>query len=218
MDVLVACGLGLALGCRHAFEPDHVSAVSTIVTQDGGSQRAMWVGAWWGLGHSIALAIACVAVATLQVAWPEPITQALETTVGVVLVALGAQSLWLARRGGGRDVANKTPALRSSGDARFQPRSLLVGLLHGLAGSGAMTAQAVVAFPTLEPRVAYIAVFGCGSIVAMTGLSGLLGWPIRKFASDVRAFRVVHTLAGCTSIAIGAAWIGSAVTDLLTSR
>src|SRR3990172_208536 len=83
--------LGILLGVRHAFDPDHLVAVTTIVSAYRNPLKAIWVGVSWGLGHTTTLLLVGVLVLFLQVTLPEPIAHLFEFLVGVMLVILGIQ-------------------------------------------------------------------------------------------------------------------------------
>src|SRR3989304_939319 len=86
--------LGLLLGVRHAFDPDHLVAVTTIISTYRNPLRAIWVGVSWGLGHTTTLLLVGILVLFLKVTLPEQIAHLFEFLVGVVLVVLGVQVFW----------------------------------------------------------------------------------------------------------------------------
>jgi hypothetical protein len=85
-------------------------------------------------------------------------------------------------------------------------RPLVVGAVHGLAGSGALTALVLTTLPTTATRIAYISLFGLGSTIGMAVLSGVLGWPIARFGSRRGVARGLSLVVGCVSIVLGVAW------------
>jgi hypothetical protein len=89
--------------------------------------------------------------------------------------------------------------------------------MHGLAGSGTLTALVIVALPSTVARLAYLALFGLGSTIGMAVLSGLLGWPLTRFGQDSARLRAVSFGVGCVSILLGWSWGHSAVGRLLGS-
>ena len=95
LDVLV---LGFLLGLRHALDPDHLVAVTTVVSEYRNPLRAIWVGVSWGLGHTTTLFLVGVVLLVAKVSMPARLAAAFEFVVGLVLVALGAQILWGLRR------------------------------------------------------------------------------------------------------------------------
>ena len=160
---LAILGFGFVLGLRHALDVDHLAAVSTIV----GQRRSLWssslVGALWGLGHTAALLAAAVAVIGLHAEIPPRLASALELGVAVMLIVLGLNLLRTVWAGGtlhhhvhshgGR--AHVHPHLHDSdptgGDGHHRLRAgrrpFFVGLVHGLAGSGALMLAVLATIP-----------------------------------------------------------------------
>ncbi len=95
----MALFLGLLLGVRHAFDADHLVAVSTIVSEYRNALRAVWVGVSWGLGHTTTLFLAGVAILVARISLPEGVALTFEFLVGVMLVILGLQIFWNFRKG-----------------------------------------------------------------------------------------------------------------------
>ncbi len=98
------------------------------------------------------------------------------------------------------------PAHVHIGTWTFARRPLLVGAVHGLAGSGALTALVLATLPTTAARLMYVLLFGVGSTLSMAALSGLLGWPLARLGTNHRVARGVSLVVGCVSIAIGIWW------------
>ena len=94
-------------------------------------------------------------------------------------------------------------------------RPLLVGAVHGLAGSGALTALVLATLPTAAARITYMTLFGLGSSVGMAALSGLLGWPLTRLDQQGRALRIVSLVVGLVSTGLGLAWGAPLVSRLL---
>ncbi len=220
---LGAIALGLLVGARHAFEPDHLAAVGTLVADARGPLRAAWLGAAWGLGHTVALGVVACALALLGAALPAGLERALELGVAAMLLALGVRGIVEAvrdhRRGpafrhahglhahahGGAGahvhVAGRTLALRP----------FVVGVVHGLAGSGALTALATAAFPDVRARLLYVLLFGAGSVLGMAAISGLAGFPLARLARSPRTHRAFSLAVALGAVATGLAWGWSAV-------
>ena len=208
---------GLLLGMRHALEPDHLAAVSTLVAERPGLRRGLWLGAVWGLGHTLALLGVGAVLALLQVSLPPRLADAFELLVALMLVVLGVRALVRALRLGpvgdprlhahaGRlhHHAGAEPHVHL-GRFTFEARSLAIGLVHGLAGSGALTALVLAELPTTAARLGYIALFGLGSVVGMALLSSLAGWPLERLAR-ARRLRLVSAAAGAVAAGLGVAW------------
>ena len=87
--------------------------------------------------------------------------------------------------------------------------------MHGLAGSGALTALVLATLPTSTARITYMVLFGAGSTFGMAVLSGLLGWPLARLGGDARTWRTVSLVVGCLSTALGIAWGAPLVAHLI---
>lgn len=216
--------LGLGLGARHAFEPDHLAAISMLTSQAPGLRRGALLGMLWGLGHSAALLAVGLALALLSAHMPSGIADALELAVACVLVSLGSRAIAQALRAPRVGAPHRHGPLdhphrgvRDHVHLRrwVLSRPLLFGMLHGLAGSGALTALAIATLPTLAGRLGFIALFGLGSVVAMASISGLWGWPLARLASRPQAVRWLTASAGLFSAALGLSWGLAAMTRLL---
>jgi len=166
IDPLAAAALGLALGVRHAADADHVAAVATIVARHGSLRHAVRVGALWGVGHSLTLLVVGGLLVGFRIAVPPRLGLAFELLVAVMLVVLAARAL--------RSDRGPAVALATAADAR---RPLLVGTIHGLAGSGAVALLALGAIPDARWAVAYLAVFGAGTVVGMLLVTVLVAVP-----------------------------------------
>src|SRR5207253_108941 len=88
----------------------------------------------------------------------------------------------------------------------FARRPLLVGAIHGLAGSGALAALVLATLPSTAARLAYMALFGLGSTAGMAALSGLLGWPLARLGAHENVARGVSFIVGCISMGLGLVW------------
>jgi high-affinity nickel-transport protein len=220
-EILSGSALGSLLGMRHALEPDHLTAVSTLVTSapgERGRYRAAMLGACWGVGHTLSLVVVGAVLVVLRAKMPARISDLFELFVAVMLVALGIRAIILAIRQGrigplhvhhhGRVVhthAGATPHVHV-GRWTLARRPLLVGAVHGLAGSGALTALVLATLTSTTARITYMALFGFGSTLGMAVLSGLLGWPVARLGANRTLARAVSVVVGCTSIALGLFW------------
>ena len=195
MSVVTALVAGGVVGVRHALEADHLAAVATLV--DGkADDRSGLVGASWGVGHSLPIAVLGVAFLSLGVRFPDAVTALFEALVGVVLVGLGVRTF--SDVVGVDDGHVHGPAgfhrhLRlgdvSVGAVSARPHvhsdGFLVGVLHGFAGSGALVVLLVSAAPTLDVALAFLASFSLLSVVTMGAVSALWG---RTLDSDLTAY------------------------------
>jgi len=210
LGFVTSAGLGSLLGIRHALEPDHLVAVSTLMTGERSSAKAAWLGACWGLGHTLTLLTAGAILVMLRAEMPAFAAEAFEFCVVLLLVGFGARAIYQGVRGGS---AGPTHAHARPGTAgpvqigrRTIARPLLVGAVHGLAGSGALTALVVATLPSTLTRLSYLALFGVGSTLGMAALSGLVGWQIARVGAHRAVARIISVAVGCLSTALGLFW------------
>jgi len=214
-------GLGLFFGLRHALDVDHVAAVWAIVSENRSLRGSSRIGLLWGVGHTLALLVAGVLVMVLDVGISPGLAQVLELGVAAVLVALGANVLLQVLRGGHvhvhthrhGDHLHVHPHLHHGAPehpadthhvGRVGVRPLLVGLLHGGAGSAALMLLVLSTIPSPWLGFVYIGVFGIGSIGGMLAMSLLVGLPAQM--TPVRFGRIhfaVRVAAGVFSIGVG---------------
>jgi hypothetical protein len=218
LELLTSSGLGSLLGMRHALEPDHLAAVSTLVTGERNSVKAALLGACWGLGHTTALILVGTVLVVMRAELPVRVGDAFEFGVALMLIGLGLRAIYLAardgssgpahlhRHGGTAHVHTGVPAHIHIGTWTLARRPLLVGAVHGLAGSGALTALVLTTLPSTAARLTYMIVFGLGSTLGMAALSGLLGWPLARAGQNPRLARALSLAVGCTSTVLGIAW------------
>jgi hypothetical protein len=229
LEIITGSGLGSLLGMRHALEPDHLTAVSTLVTGERSSYRAAMLGAFWGVGHTLSLVVVGAVLVVLRAEMPARMSDLFELFVAVMLVGLGVRAILVAMRQGpigparehhhGRLVHNHpgaTPHVHV-GKWTLARRPLLVGAVHGLAGSGALTALVLATLSSTTARITYMALFGFGSTMGMAALSGLLGWPIARMGANETLIRAMSLVVGCVSIALGVFW-GYPLTSRLLSN
>lgn len=212
MTPLATLGLGLLLGLKHAFDSDHLIAVSTIVTRERSAWRSLWIGLFWGIGHTFTLLTVGLVVLGLKKQISPPVGLSLECLVGLVLIGLGLTTLydcWRKRVHAHSHVHACAPHLHfhmhEDSPAHQHPhpvhlgfRPLLVGMVHGLAGSAALMLLVLATIPSPALGFMYIVIFGCGSIVSM-GLVSLLMGLFFSLATD-RLYDIEHGVR----VAIGA--------------
>lgn len=216
--------LGFLLGIKHATEADHLAAVSTMVAERKNIWSSAMVGGLWGLGHTISLFLAGIFVLVLNFQITELAARWLEFTVGIMLTLLGLNVLRKLLKGGHlhfhahkhgenvhahphlheRAVPEHTETHQAPGKS---PRAILIGMVHGLAGSSALM---LIVIPTIADKTVgllYIVIFGIGSIGGMVLMSFLVGLPFHLTASRFNRFnRILQTTAGVVSITLGL-WI-----------
>ena len=202
--------LGLLVGLRHSVEPDHLTAVSTLVGETRGAGPGALLGALWGLGHTLALVAVGAILIAIGATLPVRAGAAFELAVAAMLLVLGARAIIVATRaaaaGEPGPAAAATHALRPSDRRARAWRPLVIGLVHGLAGSGALTAIVFAELPGTAARLIYMALFGLGSIAGMTLVSGAAGATLRIVARSSGARRGLGVATGALSIAIGVLW------------
>jgi hypothetical protein len=203
VDSLMA--LGFVLGLRHATEADHLAAISTIVTERRSVLSSLVVGGLWGCGHTLALLIAGIAILLLRYQVSDRMAHALELCVGIMLVLLGANVLrTLAHRGASHSHDHTTFASHSHSEAWLLVRPLLVGMVHGLAGSAPLLLLTLTAVSSPLAAFPYIAVFGVGSMMGMAIMSLLLSVPARLTVEHfARTHLALRGLSGLFSVALG---------------
>lgn len=198
--MLTAVMLGFVLGLRHAFDPDHVIAVSTIVARHRSVWTASGIGVSWGIGHGATILAIGFLVIALQVAIPPDFAQAMELGIGVLLVLLGIANLLAATP---REAASP---LRSASLHESFARSGALGLAHGLAGSAPVALLALAAMPGPASALAYLLVFGLGTIAGMVAFSLALGIPAARLSASAAFSRWVTAGTGMLSLLFGA-WV-----------
>jgi hypothetical protein len=229
LEILTSSGLGSLLGMRHALEPDHLTAVSTLVTGERSSLRAAMLGAFWGLGHTCSLVVVGAVLVVLRAEMPARVSDLFELLVAMMLIGLGARAVLVAVREGGVGPAHEhhhgrvvhhhagaTPHVHV-GRWTLARRPLIVGAVHGMAGSGALTALVLATLSSTPARIAYMALFGLGSTLGMAALSGLLGWPLARLGKSRTVVRGMSLAVGCVSIVLGVFWAYPLTSRLLTN-
>lgn len=213
-----AITLGLVVGARHAFEPDHLAAVSTLVGGSRSTRGAVGLGLLWGLGHTIALLAVGVVLVLLDGVMPARLGFMFEGVVAAMLVLLGARSILagIQNRDGHAGIHRHGSGVQhvhgGAGDhvhlgrRAFAWRPLTIGLIHGLAGSGALTALAFVQLPSAGARIVYMIMFGAGSIAGMAAATGLTGAALQRIAHGPRTRRVFALATGALSCVVGVLW------------
>src|SRR3954453_11656416 len=203
---------------RHALEPDHLAAVSTLVTGERSTAKAALLGACWGLGHTFSLVVVGTVLVVLRAEMPTRAADLFELGVALMLVGLGLRAMYIAARqgpagpvhahahGGRLHVHPGAPAHIHIGTWTLARRPLLVGAVHGLAGSGALTALVLATLPTAAARLIYMIVFGLGSTLGMAALSGLLGWPLAQAGRHRGLTRALSLAVGCASTVLVVVW------------
>jgi high-affinity nickel permease len=221
--------LSFLLGMRHATDPDHVVAITTIVTKQRGIAKAGLIGVLWGLGHTFTIFLVGTMIILFQVTIPPRVGLSMEFTVAAMLILLGVLNLtgtlrWL------QD--NFTPSLQllapdtelsdsaansksTNPESRLQAmfktlglfnilRPLMIGIVHGLAGSAAVALLVMTTIHNSWWAIAYLLLFGIGTIAGMMLITALLAMP---FAITLKSFsglnRGMAIASGLLSLGFG---------------
>jgi ABC-type nickel/cobalt efflux system permease component RcnA len=220
-SIYAAFGVGLILGIQHALDPDHLIAVSTIVSEHKSLKWASLIGGFWGLGHTATLFVVGLLVIGLRVTIPERFALALEFSVAIMLVFLGTRILW--QSFGVEKIHLHTHTHNPETHAHFHVhanpkadhghphpfrsmrRPFFVGMVHGLAGSAALMLLVLGTIPSPLAGLAYILLFGLGSVGGMLFLSSIIGLPFVLTAQRFTVLnRWIRVLAGVVSVVFGA--------------
>lgn len=204
-----ACALGLFAGMKHACEPDHLAAVSTFVARERRTTSSVSFAAAWGVGHAAVLLGVGALLFSMRARMPQHLGDAFELLVAVMLVALGVRGLRRTkqeREPHGTDHSHghtHEPAPKNT----WLALPFVVGSLHGLAGSGALTAAIAAEQPTWGLGLLTMALYGGGAALGMMLLAAAVTLPLR--ATGKAAGRVLDTLGLVSSVAslvVGLAW------------
>ena len=206
-----SAGLGTLLGMRHALEPDHLAALSVLLTGERSIRKAAWLGVYWGIGHTLTLLAAGTLLVVLRAEMPAMASDVLAGAVVLMLIGFGCRAIYLSASPVPQGPTHSHVQGAASGSDSVGPwtlarRPLFVGAVHGLAGSGALTALVMATIPSMGARLAYLALFGVGSTLGMAALSGLLGWPIARVGTHGAVARSVSLIVGSISIMLGLFW------------
>ncbi len=212
--ILTSLFFGFLLGIKHALDADHIVAVTTIVSHSRSLLRSVLVGLSWGIGHNLTLFAVGFAVLVFKLTIPDRLALSMEFIVGVILVILGAPLIrqllagrthvHLHQHGDKRHLHGHAHDETLGHEHRHIRRPLLVGMVHGLAGSGVLTLLVVSIMPSVGQGLFFLLLFGVGSILGMVVLSGLIGLPFRLTARfSLRLNLWVQGVAGLISILLG---------------
>ena len=219
--------LGLVIGLKHAFEPDHIAAVSTQISiQKNNSQslkqrimegafKSSLIGAIWGAGHTTTLVLIGLLVYVLSINIPEVFFSGSEFLVGIMLIFLAFTTLsnkklfkikHMHPHTHEGSIIHTNPH-EHDGAHKHTHKSYLIGCIHGLAGSGALVVVTAAALNSIQEVLSFILIFGFGSVIGMVLVSSLIGIPFalsKKISSLSQTLRFVTAaislLIGCTII------------------
>jgi ABC-type nickel/cobalt efflux system permease component RcnA len=223
-SLLLIVAVAILLGLRHATDPDHLVAVTSLVASEGGdARRAGRLGAWWGLGHAGVLLVIGLPLIFFKSSLPKWLESGAEKAVGVVILALAARvivkwvrgdyrasphahdaghdtrrHLWRGPGHGHRHVAVRTPA-----------QALSIGMLHGLAGTGAVVLLLIAALPTHLEAALALAVFAPMSMVSMALCTTAFAWLLTRPAVEPVYRTVLIPALGTFGLMFGVWYIGA---------
>ena len=210
--------LGFFLGMRHALDPDHVIAITTIVSKQGTTSRAALIGAMWGVGHTMTIFVVGAAIILFNVVIPVRLGLSMELAVGAMLILLGVLSLTgTTQRLQSRFAPEPAPHTSAEHTHRswmprpFQGfglynalRPLLIGIVHGLAGSAAVALLVMTTIRDPWWALAYLLLFGVGTIAGMMVITAVISTPFihtaRKYS---RLNRGITLASGLLSLGSG---------------
>jgi ABC-type nickel/cobalt efflux system permease component RcnA len=188
--LLVALGIAFVLGLRHASDPDHLVAVTSLVAADGrGIRKAAALGAWWGLGHGGTLLVVGLPLILLKSELPGWLELGAERTVGVVILLLAGRVLWKWLRGDYRVASHSRPPHRhvyrtterhTHYRTRTRGQAFGIGLLHGLAGTGAVVLLLIAALPSQLEAAAALLLFAPMSVISMAACTTVFAWALTR--------------------------------------
>ncbi|MCU0624754.1 MAG: hypothetical protein MUF53_12960 [Gemmatimonadaceae bacterium] len=210
-----ALGIGALLGLKHATDADHVVAVTAIVARERSVARAARVGVLWGVGHSLTVFVLGGAIIAFRLVVPPRVGLGLEFGVAIMLVLLGFANL---RRGtaaapAGRGHQHPHPGMSEAeglGELATVPasraglRPMIVGVVHGLAGSAAVAILVLTTITETAWALAYLAVFGLGTILGMLAVTVLVAAPALFAAHRMARLQTgIRVAAGALSVLFG---------------
>ena len=225
LGLLAALVLGVVLGLRHSLDPDHVVAVSTIVSEYRNPLRSFWVGVSWGLGHTTSLLLIGIVIIALRLTIPDRLALLLEFSVGIMLVGLGAQVMYNFRKkmvhqhphgheenahlhfhSHAQDAGHSREHHEIKGIGRpfLRKKSYLVGTVHGVAGSAALTLLVLASIESPLAGMAYVLLFGVGSVLSMGLMTIFISLPFVFSANRMPSLnRFIQLGTGTLSILFG---------------
>ncbi|PTX64575.1 hypothetical protein C8P63_10268 [Melghirimyces profundicolus] len=202
-EVLSVLGVGLLLGFRHSFDPDHFIAVSTIATRTGNALKSAVSGIFWGSGHTLMLLMIGMPLVMMKTAVPPRLELIMECTVGVMLIVLG----WTSIRTFRKQTEDKRGGSFEKPAQQLNLQSFFVGMVHGMAGSGALVLLTMSTLKDWTEAVLYILVFGCGTVGGMAFFALVIGLPFTFAGRFDRLRRTLGIGAGVASLLFGIFYI-----------
>jgi hypothetical protein len=196
--LLVVVAVAVLLGLRHAGDPDHLTAVTTMIAsrRDHATRHAARLGLTWGVGHATSLFLFGLPVVLYSAYLPRAVQDSAETLVGCVIVALAVGLLVRWRRGLYRFPAHVHPRGRTAGQA------YAIGLVHGMGGTAGVGLLLLATIQSHALAIAALALFALCTAISMTLLSAGFGVALSTGAAR-RSFHHVAPVLGVLSLAFG---------------
>ncbi|MBB3854406.1 urease accessory protein UreH [Saccharococcus caldoxylosilyticus] len=185
---------GFVLGIKHATEPDHVIAVSTIVSRTNKLSLSSLAGVFWGLGHTVTLSVIGMIMIGMEQQIPEKTAMWLELMVGVMIVVLGITSF---------RSTYTIPAKKEVKINHLHLKSTFIGIVHGLAGSAGMVLLTLTTVDNRLQALLFILIFGVGTIVGMMLFTTFLGLPFIWMKQKQTIYQFIVKLVSLISIVYG---------------
>lgn len=209
-------------GARHALEPDHVTAVATVMVEAPSPRRGIFYAACWGLGHASMLLFVAGPLVLLRVELPGLLTTLLELAVGAMLIFLGVRTLrdrhGHAHHGHAHDPSvHQAPIAAPWGRKEILYRGrrpFVIGVVHGLAGSGALAALIALSTPTVATGLACLTLYAFGTIVGMVGLAAFAGPMLSRAGRFPQIAPAITKVAGIVSIVVGIVWAARTLAEI----
>ena len=239
IGLLSILALGFFLGMRHATDPDHVIAVTTIVSRERQFSKSAWIGVFWGIGHTLTIFIVGTAIILFGLVIPPRIGLSMELSVGLMLILLGLMNVLSFLRS--MPTRNADSYLHSHPHAHgdyihshphshapevhphpdhttplarldrallkfraYRPfRPLVVGIVHGLAGSAAVALLVLATIRNSHWAIAYLLVFGVGTIAGMMLITMSIASTFRLARGSQPLFRRLALASGLLSLGFG---------------
>jgi high-affinity nickel-transport protein len=209
MTLLAILVLGFFLGMRHATDSDHVVAVTTIVSRERTPLAALWIGALWGLGHTATILVVGGSIVLFGWVIPPRLGLSMEMSVAVMLIVLGVMNLSGALQGIQRAAhphrhVRELDAAAAHVHVRGPLRPLVIGVVHGLAGSAAVTLLVLATIKSAGMALLYLLVFGVGTVAGMALLTLAMSLPITALSRRFGSFeQQLARVTGLLSLAFG---------------
>ena len=189
MSLILTFITSLMLGMRHATDSDHVVAVTAIASRERSVAKAAWLGALWGIGHTLTLLLVGGAIIAFKITFTPRVGLSMEFTVAIMLIVLGLLNLF---------------EIRPQARPVSATRPFLVGVVHGLAGSAAAVLLIVPLIPDPRWAVVYLLVFGLGTVAGMTLITLSIAAPSLIVASRMAGMqRSLRLASGAVSLVFG---------------